>query len=275
MKNINTNAEAMKIVKNYAKNQFSYAEVEKLMVSENEQQKEIEKLRLGRRQEQFFFVVNVADFQIIHADGLEEIGFHSSTFDMNQYTQLLPSFGILHLLTILWKRIFEFAIEEKEFLSFLKPKFIVQIPFKNAKGEIMLVKRTISIFQYTNTGKLTQYLSEFTIIKYLFDSEAPEPRFTDIPPHLDKKIDAALNQSFVWEASPFSRKEMEILNAYVNDDGSKSAAELAKETGVTPATLKFYNKEILAHAKEFLGEIYKFGTAKEVAHFFKKCKVLN
>jgi hypothetical protein len=67
---------------------------------------------------------------------------------------------------------------------------------------------------------------------------------------------------------------MQILNVYAKDDGAKSVAELADEAGVTPATLKYYNKEILARTKDFLGEIFKFNSAKEIAIFLKKCGVL-
>jgi hypothetical protein len=275
MKNQKSNKEEYKSVKEYTKNEFSEIKLEKLIVSEKQQLDEIEKLKIGLRHEQFFFIVNVENFSIITANGLEEIGFHSETFDMMQYAQLLPSHGILQMLTLYWKKIFEFNIQEKSLLSFLKPKYIVQIPFKNAKGEIMLVKRTISPFQFTESRRLTQYLSEFTIIKKSFDSEAPEPRFTDIPTEFDGSFNAIMKESFEWDSSPFSPKEMVILKVYADDEGKSSLKELADKCELKPSTLQFYNKEILMHTKDFLGDIYKFQTAKEVANFFKKCGVLK
>jgi hypothetical protein len=274
MKIQQTNREQFKNVKQNTEEIFFEAGLDELMVSGKQQLDEIEKLKTGLRYEQFFFVVNVEDFSVQFANGLEEIGFDSNTFTMMQYAQLIPSPGLLQILSILWMNIFEFNIKEKRLLSFLTPKYIVQIPLKNSKGEIMLVKRTISAFQFTKSGKLIQYLSEFTIIKKTFDSESPEPRFTDMPAHIEEKFSEIMNKTFVWKASPFSPKEMQILNVYAKDDGAKSVAELADEAGVTPATLKYYNKEILARTKDFLGEIFKFNSAKEIAIFLKKCGVL-
>ena len=275
MKNQKSNKDEYKSVKQYTLNEFSENKIEKLIISEKQQKDEIEKLKIGLRHEQFFFIVNVENFSIVTAHGMEEIGFHSDTFNMVQYAQLLPSHGILQMLTLYWKKIFEFNIQEKSLLSFLKPKYIVQIPFKNAKGEIMLVKRTISPFQFTESRRLTQYLSEFTIIKKSFDSEGPEPRFADIPIEFNGNFNLIMNQSFEWETSPFSPKEMTILTVYAHDEGKSSLKDLADKCDLKPSTLQFYNKEILMHTKEFLGEIYKFQTAKEVAIFFKKCGVLK
>jgi hypothetical protein len=275
MKAPKSNIEEYKNAKEFAKKKFPEENSEKLMIPERQIEEEIEKLKSGLRHEQFFMIVNVENFSIIEAYGLEEIGFRSETFDMLQYAQLLPSHGILQILTLYWKKIFEFSVEEKKMLSFLKPKYIVQIPFKNAQGEVMLVKRTISTFQFTESGRLTHYLSEFTIIKKTFDSETPDPRFTDVPIELKDTIDTILNRSFVWESSPYSPKELIILGVYANDDGKTSLNELAQKCELKPSTLQFYNKEILIHTKDFLGEIYKFNTAKEVAIFWKKCGVLK
>lgn len=181
MKVKKTQLEELKSLKEFTQKQFLENKNEHLSVSEKEQQDELLKLTAGLRYEQFFFIVNVSDFSIVYAKGLEEIGYHSETFDMIQYVQAIPSSGILQLMSLMWRKIFEFNIETKTLLSFLKPKFIVQLPFKNSQGELMLVKRTISPFQFTDDGKLLQYLSEFTVIKKGFNNEAPEPRFTDIP----------------------------------------------------------------------------------------------
>ncbi|MEA5458454.1 hypothetical protein VB796_05360 [Arcicella sp. LKC2W] len=275
MKVKKTQLEEFKSLKEFTKKQFLENQSEDLLVSEKEQQDELMMLTTGLRYEQFFFIVNVSDFSIVYAKGLEEIGYHSDNFDMIQYVQAIPSPGILQLMSLMWRKIFEFNMEAKTLLAFLKPKFIVQLPFKNSQGELMLVKRTISPFQFTSDGKLLQYLSEFTVIKKGFNNEAPEPRFTDIPPDLVDKYNVFINRAFIWENSPFSPKEMIILQAYASDTENKSLDEFAKVTEVTASTLKFYNKEIINKAKEYFGEHYTFSTAKEVAHFLNRCGVLN
>lgn len=275
MKNTLTNIEEYRSVKEGTKNKFSELISEKLVVPEFLQKKELEKLSEGLRSEEYFFVVDVKDMKIIYAGGLEEIGFNSETFEMAQYAKLLPSQGILQLLSMFWFKIFEFCQNEKELLKFLAPRYIVQIPMKNSKGEIMLVKRTISPFQFTETRKLTQYLSEFTIIKYGFDNEPPCPRFVDIPQNLNEKLLKFIRDSFTFDITPYSPKEKQILKIYAEDYGSKSTRELAELAGVTTSTLQFYNKQILANTHEYLGDIYKFDSAKQVSYFIRNCGIFR
>ncbi len=276
MKKHLTNIEEYRSVKEGTKNKFSELISDKLVVPEYLQKQELEKLSAGLRFEQFYFVVDVKEMRIIHAAGMEQIGFNSETFEMAQYAKLLPSKGILQLLSVFWFKIFEFCEIEKELLNFLAPKYIVQIPMKNAKSEIMLVKRTISPFQFTSESrKLTQYLSEFTIVKYGFDNEPPCPRFVDIPPNLNDKLLKFIKDSFSFDITTYSPKEQQILKIYSEDDGTKSTKELADLVGVTPSTLQFYNKQILSNTREYLGDIYKFDSAKQVAYFIRNCGIIG
>jgi hypothetical protein len=146
---------------------------------------------------------------------------------------------------------------------------------KNANSKIMLVKRTISPFQFSENGKIAQYLSEFNIIKFSFDNEPPSPRFIHLPESILTKKAEFLDIIPPFDFLPFSPKEKQILEIYSNDITKKSTKELAEIAKVTPATLQFYNKMILANTREFLGEIYQFESAKQVAHFFKNCVITN
>ncbi len=275
MKKQLTNIEEYKSVKEETKNKFSELIFDKEVVPESLQKKELMKLSESLRAENFYFVVEVKEMKIIHADGMEAIGFNSKTFEMAQYAKLLPSQGVLQLLSLFWYKIFEFCEIERETLKFLAPKYIVQIPMKNAKSEIMLVKRTISPFQFTESRKLTQYLSEFTIVNYHFNNEPPYPRFIDIPNNLNEKLMKFIKNSFSFNQTPYSPKEQQILEIYSYDDGTKSTKELAEQAGITPSTLQFYNKQILANTREYLGNIYKFETAKQVASFIRNCGIIS
>jgi hypothetical protein len=274
MKKDKTALEEFKSVKEYTQKIFSGNQKETLQVPIDIQQKELKNLDIGLRHEQFYFIVDVVNFKIIRAKGLETIGYHSDTFDLLQYAQTIASKGILQLMTLMWKNIFDFNQKSIDHLQFLKPKFIAQIPMTHQNGDVLLVKRSITPFQYTNTGKLTQYLSEFMVIKK-FNNEAPEPRFTDIPAELFEKYSLFLSRSFLWDDSPFSNKEMVILKAYSDENQNKVAKEFAVDLNLTTETLKFYNKEIIRKSKEYFGEIYTFATARDVALFLKKCGVLG
>ncbi|MDZ7899339.1 MAG: hypothetical protein U5N85_15110 [Arcicella sp.] len=274
MKKSKTAIEEFKSVKEYTQKIFLEDKEEKNQVSLKIQEEEIKKIEAGLRFEQFYFVVDVVNFKIIKAKGLETLGYHTETFDLLQYAQTIASKGVLDLMGVFWKNIFDFNQKGISHLQFLKPKFIAQIPMKHKNGDIYLIKRSITPFQYTNTGKLTQYLSEFTIVKK-FNNEAPEPRFMDMPETFVEKFNLFVSSSFIWEESPFSSKEMDILRKYVSTDRNQTAKQLSLELSMTTETLKFYNKEILRKAKDYFGEIYSFDTAMDVAFFLKNCGVMG
>lgn len=275
MKNDKSIIEEIREVKDYTQKKINQNQLSNIVVSTHLQQEELEKLEIGLRYEQFFFVVDVIDFKIIHARGIDIIGYNNEQFDMFQYLQAIPSKGLLQLFILMWRNIFNFNVEEDTPLQFLKPKFIVQMPIKHANGDIFLVKRTISPFQFTKSGMITQYLSEFVVIKKTFDNEPPEPRFTDIPEKMVEKYAQFINRDFIWENSPFSPKEMIIVNTYAHSHPETSVDIIAKELNLKVSTLKFYNKAILRKAQDFLGEHYIFTTAREVAVFFKKSGILK
>jgi hypothetical protein len=263
MKKSKTAIEEFKSVKEYTQKIFSENKEEKNQVSLKVQEDEIKKIEAGLRHECFYFVVDVVNFKIIKAKGLENLGYQTETFDLLQYAQTIASKGILDLMGVFWKNIFDFNQRGIAHLQFLKPKFIAQIPMKHKNGDVYLIKRSITPFQYTNTGKLTQYLSEFTIVKK-FNNEAPEPRFTDLPETFIDKFNLFVSSSFIWEESPFSPREMDILKTYVLTDKNQTAKQLSVALKMTTETLKFYNKEIIRKAKEYFGEIYSFDTAKKM-----------
>ena len=273
MKNEKTSFEEYKSVKDYT--QKIFVGNDEKMVSLKLQEEEIRKIEIGLRHEQFYFIVDIINFKIIRAKGMETMGYSSDTFDMMNYVQSIPSKGIIQLMILMFKNIIEFNIEDKRLLQFMKPKFISQIPMRDAGGSIKLVKRTISPFQYNNEGQIIEYISEYVVVKNKFDNDPPEPRFSDVPSDLQEKFDLLISNAFTKDHSPFSPKLLEVIKMYAKAKPDDLIDKIAQKLKIKVSTLQYYNKEIMIKAKEFLGEYYNFATAKEVAIFLKKCGILQ
>ncbi len=245
------------------------------MVSPDLQQKELYVLRTGRRTEQLFFIVDFVNLKIIEASGLEEIGYLSDRFTFKQYLGTIPAGGFLQLITLLGKQ--TFILSSQSHLEFLNPKFVAHIPMTTGAGKVMLTKRTISPWQFTDTGKISAYLSEFTLLKP-YENEPMNPRFINIMPKIETKFNnlvARLFANLPASTNLFSPKEMLIIKLYVEPNGHKlTIMQVADLAHVTVNTIQTHNKNIIAKAKSMFGENFPAKTAYEVALFLKNCGLL-
>lgn len=245
------------------------------LVSPDLQQKELYVLRTGRRAEQLFFIVDFVNLKIIEAAGLEEIGYSSDHFTFKQYLSTIPPGGLLQLITLLGKQ--TFILSNQSHLEFLNPKFVAHIPMTTSAGKVMLTKRTISPWQFTDTGKITVYLSEFTLLKP-YENEPMNPRFINAMPKIETKYNKLVARLFAnlpASTNLFSPKEMLIIRSYADPDGHKlTTMQLADLLDVTVNTVQTHNKNIIAKAKTMFGENFPAKTAFEVAVFLKNCGLL-
>ncbi|AQG80239.1 helix-turn-helix transcriptional regulator [Spirosoma montaniterrae] len=242
------------------------------------QQAELDTLRLGRRAEQLYFVVDLTSMSIIAAGGLQEIGYNSDSFTFRHYLSTIPSQGMLQLITLLGKLTFMMsAASDKPLVSFLNPKFIANVPITRADGQVVLVKRTISPWQYTQEGYITAYLSEMTILKP-FENEPVMPRFINIPPNVEAEFNSMMAKLFAnlpAKVNLFSPKQMVLLRLYVENEDELSAKELASLAGITVHTAHTHNRNILMKAKTMFGKSLQAKTARDVAIFLKRCGMLG
>lgn len=246
---------------------------DKVMVDESLQWLEIEKLGAYIRNENFFFITNVLDFSIVYAKNLEVIGMDSKLLNSPQYLNLTGSNGFLELSLLYNKILIELCLEHPNTLGFLKPQFISQLPITKANGEVILIKKTLSPFQYSASGKILSNLAEFTIIKENYNNEATEPRYFHFPKDLNLDFRKFFHQKFIEECSPFSPKEIIIMKAY-NQNPDFTLNQLANSLEITIETLKSYNKSIISKAKDYMGPLITLKNAKDVSVFFERCGVI-
>lgn len=245
------------------------------IIPEALQKAEIEKLRLGRRQETFYFVVDFLKLELTEANGLGEIGFPEPNFTYKDYLRLLPAGSMRQLIFLLGKQTFKMA--NRTFISFLKPKFVALVPIKNNAGETLLCKRTISVWQMSEEGKILAYLSEFVILKP-FENEAPNPRFYDVDLGLRSVFDGLVKKIFNHlpaKENPFTHRELSLLNLYMqNAEKPVTAKKVSEHEKLSIQTVHSYNKKILTKGRIFFNDP-TFKSAVDVALFMKKIGLLS
>lgn len=255
-------------MKAFAKELFPNPEEIETFVPKSVHEQEINRINQGIRAEQFFFITDMLDFEIKFTTGLETIGYHSESFDLKQYFNIIESDGILPLMTLLGRETFKMA--SLKIISFLKPKYIVLLPIKDNNGQVLLTKRVISPWQFTPEGKITAFLSEYTIIGQ-YRGEGLNPRFLDVIPEAKAEFDRIVSMMLASQPhfkNPFSPKETLLLK-YYNENKDNPPQTTADENNITIQTLYDYNKKILSKAKKFFGENIAFTSAKMVAKHLK------
>ncbi len=271
-----TISQEYKALKVFVKELFPEPYALTLQVPPEQQQQELQRLRMGRRPEQFFFVVDFIGLSVIEADGLEEIGYSSKQFSFRQYLSMIASGSMLRLTTLLGKQ--TFMLSNRSLLQFMKPQFVTQLPLTQADGRVMLTKRTVSPWQITNTGRITAYLSEFIILKP-YEDEPMNPRFVHLEPATEavfNRIVAQLFANLPTQANPFPPKEMSILKLYVDPRyAGQTTEQFARLAGVTLKTLRTHNRNIVENARDMFGETLPVKTAFDVASYLKKCGLLG
>ncbi|WP_461053040.1 hypothetical protein [Spirosoma arcticum] len=246
------------------------------VVPESVQQRELRTMQQGLRAEQFFMIVDFVNLKITEAAGLEEIGYNSAQFTFRQYLSIFPSHGMLQLITLVGKQ--AFALSHQSVLSFMKPNYVSQVPLTCADGQVMLAKRMASPWQYTDTGKMTSYVVEYTVMKP-YENEPMNPRFLNQGPTTETEFNDANARSFAnmpAKANLFAPKEIVLMKLYIAEEHQGlSAKQLAGLAGVAHNTINTYNKAILSKAKTMFGEDILAKTARDVAVFLKKSGLLK
>jgi DNA-binding CsgD family transcriptional regulator len=242
------------------------------IIPEKLQKDELERLKIGRRQETFYFVVDFLKLDLTHQNGLEELGFHGANFSYKDYLKLLPDGSMRQLIFLLGKQTFKMA--NRTFISFLKPKFVALVPIRDKEGKTLLCKRTISVWQMSAEGKILSYLSEFVIIKD-FENEAPLPRFYDVDLSLRSVFDGLVKTIFNHlpaKENPFTHRETLLLNHYLQN--GVTAKEVAEKENLSVQTVHSYNKKILTKARTFFSN-EAFKSATEVADYMMKMGLIT
>lgn len=264
-------------LKEFVKELFPSPHILQFRIPPEVQQAELQRLKQGRRAEQFFFVVDFVNLTILEAHGIEEVGYNSRNFTFRQYLGMVPSGGMLQLLMLLGKQTFVLSDKSKA-LAFTKSQFIVQLPLTCADGRVLLVKRSISPWQITEAGRISAYLSEFTLLKP-YENEPLNPRFVNTEPEVEEafnRLVAKLFANLPVSSNPFSPKELLILKLYTERNAEELTAQrVAELVGITVSTAHTHHKNILLKAKALFGESLPLKTAREVAVHMKRSGLLG
>ena len=268
MPSIQNESEFLRI-KAFSEEVYQNSEAYEFLILQDIQSKEIFKLHNGLREEQFFMVVDLLNLKIIEHGGLEEFGHDGRNFTLKSYFEMIPANGVMSLLTALGKQ--TFLLSKFDLLGFLKPSYIVQVPMKVKKNDdtLYLVKRSISPWQITKCGKITAYLSHFTVIK-TYDFEELNPRIIGIPDDYQTTVMNAFNLNFKQlknNENLFSPKELLVLETYLDD--SKNSKDVALLLKIKIQTLNGYNKSIMQKAKRMFSEDLPVKSARDVAKYLK------
>jgi|GEM_PF-6021145 len=252
-------------------------EARQRMVPADKQQTTLKRLRSELQSEQFFMVVDLLTLSIVTAGGWREMGYDDNSLTFRQYMDMVPNRGTYQTMVLMAGQTFRMA--NQQLVRFASPAFIATVPLRHASGRVLLVKRTITPWQYSADGYILAYLSEFTIIKD-YEGEPMSPRFRGLPPEIEQTFLQAISTAFATigaAQNPFQPKEMEILRLYANHPAHEPALTIqavSQLTGNTKETVKSYQKAIVAKARELYEDQVTLDTTRDVALFLKRSGLL-
>lgn len=243
------------------------------VVTEEAQQKEISLLKQTLGGERFFFVVNMLDFEMLHAHGIQKwLGYSEKEFTLKQYWDQIVHPGSKKPLLLLVQQMYQLLCSGKYELQFMVQRFSSNIGVKHRNGHYLLVKKTSSIFQYDKKNRLLAYMDEFTIIGN-YNGEASAPRMFNAFGDLElKKQQEIMLQSLEYflEMKIFSVKELQIARMLVYKPGI-TQAQMAQEFNCSVHTIDTYYKRFLTKARDFFHKTEKeLPNTIEAAQFLKK-----
>ena len=156
----------------------------------------------------------------------------------------------------------------------MKEKYVIDVALRHARGHYILVKRTLSCWDYDKTNNIaTAYLNECTIWgEYdVENSKGIKPRITDIYGTRLLKLEPVVrsNVSKLLESKRrFSVQELRVLRKYAYNP-SMTAKDVANSFKIKTNTIDTYNRRIISKFNHiYPNEHLKL--AKEIAQFLRK-----
>lgn len=244
----------------------------KYVVTKEEQQRELGLLaETLKREDRFYFVVNLLDFEIQGPPcGIQKwLGYPEKGFTMQFYINQLIHPSRKVLLSLIAEQMFTRLCKGTYPLKFVSQRFSSLVPIRHYDGHYILTRKTSSVFQYDHKNRLIAYLDEFTrvsdfnkessnLMMYTMDGEN-EMAF-------QKKImEEVLSQFLGMEA--FTPKQIEIarLLAY-NENITKS--EISEKLNRSVNTIDTHYKQFIDTARQHF-KIH-FHTVQEAAVYLHK-----
>ncbi|MFM9908356.1 MAG: hypothetical protein ACKVOW_03350 [Chitinophagaceae bacterium] len=241
-------------------------------ISAADQQAVLQQLDSQLKKEQFYFITDVKTGTITYCNGINQwLGHTDAHFTQKKYLHIInPAHALLQ--GFYAAAFFDVLINKQLTTQFLRPTCISTLALKNKAGKYIYCKRQCYPFQITGCNKMTEYMSEFTIIKELTNEEYHTRinNEAELPNHHNDIVKKLVQKKFE-DARGFSIQELRILKRYATAQNVTSET-IAKAFKIEKTTVDTYNKRILKKAENILGQ--NFGDAKKVATYFKRAGLL-
>lgn len=244
-------------------------ELDKLVVSAQAQQLEMESLQRTIGSERFFFVVDLVKFSMTHSYGVQRwLGYSEKEFNLKKYWSIVHP-GRQKALLGVALQLYNTLCTGRFALEFMVQRYSSLVALRHYNGKYLLAKKTSSVFQYDKKNRLTAYIDEFTLIGD-YNGEALNPVFFNNRGEHELERGGIIMQQVVEQflgMKIFSTKELQTARRLAYEPGI-TQAQLAAELGVAVSTIDTYCKRFLHKAREFFH--HDFSTASEAAAFLKK-----
>ena len=242
---------------------------DKLCVTPQLQQFEIESLKRTLGSERFFFVVDLVQFEMTEACGIQRwLGYNEKEFNLRKYWSIVHP-GRQKALMAVAMQLYNTLCTGKFILEFMVQRYSSLVALKHYKGHYLLAKKTASVFQYDKQNRLTSYIDEFTLIGD-YNGEALNPVFFNNRGEQELERGGEIMRQVVEQflgMKIFSPKELQTARRMAYEPGI-TQNQLSQEFNVAVSTIDTYCKRFLQKSRDFFH--HNFSSASEAAAFLKK-----
>ncbi len=238
------------------------------MVSEEQQNHEIQLLSETLHYDRFFFVINLYDLRIEQAHGVEKwLGYPDRDFTFLKFMQIMhPVQAEVHHLTA--TEVVTGLMRGDWKIEFMKHRYITTIALQHSDGRYFLCKRLASVFQYSDKHQLLEYMNEFTLIGEYNEETYRSDLTDDKGSRLPWMNDVLQRTKLAFQKGKFfSFQELRILRkyAYMPDI---SVAEIAQSFKVKESTITTHKKRILVKAEDIFH--ISFENIRQLSKFLRE-----
>jgi hypothetical protein len=237
-----------------------------------EQDAVLQELNSQLNKEQFYSITDVKTGEITYCNGINHwLGYADNHFTKKKYLYAIhPAHAVVQGLYAI--SLFDSLINKQITPKLLLPTCIATLALKHKNGKYLYCKKLCSAWQLTSDGKMTAYISEFTIVK-AFAGENYSIRLwnEDDPLKDSNEVLKKIVQKEFETASLFSVQELRILKRYASLENATSEM-IATAFKIKKGTVDTFNKRIMKKCENILG--LRFSTAKKTAEYFKSVDLI-
>lgn len=238
------------------------------VVTQAQQQREIESLKATIGGRRFFFVVNLENFELEHVYGINRwLGYSENDFTMKWYLEHLVHPGKRKSVILVAKQLYDTLCTGKYQLS-MAQRYKNWIALRHYNRHYILANKISSIFQYDANNCMTAYINEFTIIGD-YDGQPLGPEIFNDDGSLEPRgaeILQATIQKFL-KSGIFTDRQLQIARKMAYESGIRKG-QIANEFGVEESTIKELGDRFKDNAEGFFHQ--KFKKVADAAVFMRK-----